>query len=192
MPTDTFSQQYLAEMRQILDNLNPARIDTFASGLRAVRDRSGRLFILGVGGSAASASHAACDFRKIANFEAYAPTDNIAELTARANDVSWDSIFRESLRVSRLCARDALLILSVSGGLYSPPRSINLIWAVNYAASVGATVFGLVGRDDGYTPRVADFCVVAPFVNPSRITPYTESLHSVLWHLLVNHPVLAL
>lgn len=189
MPVDTFSRTYLAELRQILDALDPAQIDAFAQALRDIRNRSGRLFILGVGGSAASASHATADFRKIAGIEAYAPTDNVTELTARTNDEGWDSVFVAWLQGSRLNQFDAVLVFSVGGG--GLEASPNLAPALSGAHALGATIFGIVGRTGGYTFGVADHCILIPTVNPSRITPHVESLHSVLWHLLVNHPVLA-
>jgi len=158
--------------------------------LAGVRSSGGRLFILGVGGSAANASHAVNDFRKIAGMEAYAPTDNVSELTARTNDEGWASVFEAWLRVSRLSGRDALLVFSVGGGDLEKQVSPNLVAALRYAKSVGARVAGIVGRAEGYTAQVADACVVIPVVNPKHVTPHTEAFQAIVWHLLVSHPAL--
>ena len=154
------------------------------------RARGGRLFVLGVGGSAANASHAVNDFRKIAGLEAYAPTDNVSELTARTNDDGWASVFVEWLRVSRLRAEDAVLVLSVGGGDMEKSVSPNLVVALMYAKQVGARVVGVVGRNGGYTAQVADACVIIPTVDPARVTPHTEGFQAIVWHLLVSHPLL--
>jgi D-sedoheptulose 7-phosphate isomerase len=186
----SFTNQYLAEARQIIDQLDRAAIERLADLLADTRARGGRLFILGVGGSAANASHAVNDFRKICGFEAYAPTDNVSELTARANDDGWPSVFDSWLRGSRLNARDMLLILSVGGGNLENNVSPNLVAALQYAKTIGANVGGIVGRDGGYTAKVADACVVVPTVNPTHVTPHSEAFQAVVWHLLVSHPKL--
>lgn len=186
----SFSTTYLAEVRQIVAALDPATLERMAVLLARVRARGGRLFLLGVGGSAANASHAVNDFRKICGFEAYAPTDNVSELTARANDEGWASIFAEWLKGSRMGRRDALLVLSVGGGDLARNISPNLVAAVQLARKVKASVLGIVGRPDGYTAKVADACVVIPRVNPERVTPHSEAFQAVVWHLLVSHPKL--
>jgi D-sedoheptulose 7-phosphate isomerase len=165
-------------------------VDAVAALLATCRAAGGRLFILGVGGSAANASHAVNDFRKICGFEAYAPTDNVAELTARVNDEGWAGVFEAWLRVSRLRPADALLIFSVGGGDLEKQVSPNLVAAIEYAKSVGAKVAGIVGRDGGHTRKSADACIIVPTVNPQHITPHTEAFQAVLWHLLVTHPLL--
>jgi len=186
----TFSRSFLDEVKTVVDGLNVASIDAVVEKLSAVRERGGRLFILGVGGSAANASHAVNDFRKITGMEAYAPTDNVSELTARTNDEGWHSVFQAWLAGSRLRPEDALLILSVGGGDAKNNVSPNLISALDYAKSIGATIVGIVGRDGGYTGKVADACVLIPIVNPGHITPHTEAFQAVIWHLLVSHPML--
>jgi D-sedoheptulose 7-phosphate isomerase len=186
----SFSDDFLAEVQRIVAEISRQDIEAMADLLATVRDRGGRLFILGVGGSAASASHAVNDFRKIAVLEAYAPTDNVSELTARTNDDGWASVFAAWLQGSHLNNKDALLILSVGGGDAQRNVSPNLVEAMKLAKSVGAAVLGIVGRDGGYTRQVADASVVVPTVHPSRITPHTESFHSVVCHLLVSHPKL--
>jgi len=185
-----FTQQFLDESVQILKALDGAVIDRLATGLAAAREGGGRLFILGVGGSAGHASHAVNDFRKLCAYESYAPTDNVSELTARVNDEGWDTSFSEWLKVSRLGARDAVLVFSVGGGNKEKNVSPNLVLALELAKTVGARVFGIVGKDGGYTAKVADACVVIPTVSPDRITPHTEGLCAVVWHLLVSHPAL--
>src|SRR6202161_1309735 len=184
----TFAEQFLTEAKQVIDGLNLDAIESVVSILAATRASGGRLFILGVGGSAANASHAVNDFRKIAGIEAYAPTDNVSELTARANDEGWSSIFDSWLRISRLRSEDLLLILSVGGGDLAQNVSPNLVAALKFAKSVGAKIIGVVGRDGGYTATVADACVLIPTVNPAHITPHTEAFQAVVWHLLVSHP----
>jgi D-sedoheptulose 7-phosphate isomerase len=186
----SFVQQYLSEAKQIIDQLPQNAIDRMALLLARTRASGGRLFILGVGGSAANASHAVNDFRKIAGFEAYAPTDNVSELTARTNDEGWATIFEQWLRCSRLRANDAVLVLSVGGGNLDKNVSPNLVCALQYAKSVGATILGIVGRDGGYTARIADACTIIPTVNPTHTTPHSESFQALLWHLLVSHPML--
>jgi D-sedoheptulose 7-phosphate isomerase len=182
------STQHLKETAEIAARIDPADCERCVDELRGVRDRGGRLFILGVGGSAANASHAVNDFRKIAGIEAYAPTDNVSELTARTNDEGWTSVFAEWLRVSRLNGKDCLLVLSVGGGNVEKNVSANLVAAIDAAKRVGARVVGIVGRDGGHTARVADACVIVPTVNPDAITPHTEAFQAVLWHLFVSHP----
>lgn len=185
-----FVRAYLDESVRVLESLDADDIDALARGLGSVRDEGGRLFVLGVGGSAGHASHAVNDFRKICGFEAYAPTDNVSELTARINDEGWDSAFAEWLRVSRLGARDALLVLSVGGGDRGRNVSPNLVSALELGARVGAQIFGIVGKDGGATKRAARACVVIPPLYAERITPHTEGLAAVIWHLLVSHPAL--
>ncbi len=184
----TYSAQHLAETRDIVAALDPALLERIVEGLAAVRERGGRLFILGVGGSAANASHAVNDFRKICGFECYAPTDNVSELTARTNDEGWATVFAEWLRGSRLNAQDGLLILSVGGGSLERNVSPNLVEALKLAKTVGASVFGICGKDGGYTAQVADACVIIPTVNPANITPHSEAFQGVVWHLFVSHP----
>jgi D-sedoheptulose 7-phosphate isomerase len=186
----TFAEQYLAETRQIAEKLSPAAIEQAAVILAETREKGGRLFILGVGGSAASASHAVNDFRKIAGMEAYSPTDNVSEITARTNDEGWDSTFAAWLRGSRLRAGDALLVLSVGGGSIERNVSANIVAALQHAKATGAKIVGIVGRDGGYTKQVADACVLIPTVNAGHVTPHTEEYHGVVWHLLVSHPAL--
>jgi D-sedoheptulose 7-phosphate isomerase len=188
MSSRTFAEEFLAEAAQIVANLDVASIEKAAALLAGARAAGGRLFVLGVGGSAANASHAVNDFRKIAGIEAYAPTDNVSELTARANDEGWSSIFDGWLRISRLRSEDLLLILSVGGGDLAQNISPNLVAALKFAKSVGAKIIGVVGRDGGYTATVADACVLIPTVNPLHTTPHTEAFQAVIWHLLVSHP----
>lgn len=186
----SYADDYLAEARHILDAIDTAAIEALVASLAALRDRGGRLFVLGVGGSAANASHAVNDFRKICGIEAYTPTDNVAELTARVNDDGWDSSFIEWLRVSKLSAGDFVLVFSVGGGNLEKNVSPNLVRALEHAKSVGATIGGVVGRDGGYTRRVADVCVLVPCPNPASTTPHTEAFQAVVWHLVVSHPKL--
>jgi D-sedoheptulose 7-phosphate isomerase len=184
----TYAKQHLAETISILGQLDPAIFERMADLLGAARDRGGRLFILGVGGSAANAAHAVNDFRKICDFEAYAPTDNVSELTARTNDEGWHTVFAEWLRGSRLTDRDAVLVLSVGGGNLEKNVSPNLVEALKLAKERGATILGIVGKDGGYTAQVADACCIIPTVNPETITPHQEAFQAVVWHLLVSHP----
>jgi D-sedoheptulose 7-phosphate isomerase len=186
----SFVRQYLEEVRQVTAQLNAEAIEQAADELARVRQRGGRLFILGVGGSAANASHAVNDFRKICGFECYAPTDNVSELTARTNDEGWATIFAEWLKGSRLSARDGLLIFSVGGGNLEKNVSPNLVAAIQLAKSLGASVVGVVGRDGGYTAQEATACVIIPTVNPDHVTPHSEAFQAVVWHLLVSHPKL--
>ncbi len=183
-----FTEGYLAEAVQIISKLDAASIEKAASILASTRAAGGRLFILGVGGSAANASHAVNDFRKIAGIEAYAPTDNVSELTARANDEGWSSIFDRWLRTSRLRSNDLLMVFSVGGGNIEKNVSPNLVAALKYAESIGTKIIGVVGRDGGYTATVADACILIPTVNSAHITPHTEAFQAVVWHLLVSHP----
>jgi D-sedoheptulose 7-phosphate isomerase len=184
----SFAREFLAEAGRIIEQLDSTAIDAVVALLVDTRARGGRLFVLGVGGSAANASHAVNDFRKITGIEAYAPTDNVSELTARTNDEGWASVFEGWLRVSRLGANDLLLVLSVGGGNAEKNVSPNLVTAVQYAKGVGARVAGVVGRDGGYTATVADACVIVPTVNPAHVTPHTEAFQAVIWHLLVSDP----
>jgi len=187
-----FARQFLAEAKEVIDRLDAASIEEAASLLARTRAAGGRLFILGVGGSAANASHAVNDFRKIAAMEAYAPTDNVSELTARVNDEGWATVFEAWLRGSRLRANDLVLVFSVGGGDLEKNVSPNLVAALQYAKTVGAKILGVVGRDGGYTAKVADVCVLIPTVNPAHITPHTEAFQAVVWHLLVSHPAVKL
>jgi D-sedoheptulose 7-phosphate isomerase len=184
----TFTRQFLSEAGQIVPLLDENAIERLVRLLAETRDAGGRLFILGVGGSAANASHAVNDFRKIAGIEAYAPTDNVSELTARTNDEGWNGVFDSWLRVSRLNAKDALLVFSVGGGNLEKGVSANLVAALRFARETGARIAGIVGRDGGYTAQVADVCVIVPEVNPLHVTPHTEAFQAVVWHLIVSHP----
>lgn len=186
----TFVQQYLSETAEIIRRLDVAAIENAAQALARARDGGGRLFILGVGGGAGHAGHAVNDFRKLCAFEAYAPTDNVSELTARTNDEGWDTTFEAWLRTSRIADRDAVLVMSVGGG--SPERqvSMNIVKGLQVAKAAGATIVGIVGRDGGYAKTVATACVVVPIVNPDHVTPHTEAMQAVVWHLLVTHPAL--
>jgi len=184
----SFSQQFLAEAKQVIDGLDVDRIERMATLLAETRSRGGRLFILGVGGSAANASHAVNDFRKIAGMEAYAPTDNVSELTARTNDEGWGTVFESWLQGSRLRREDTLLIFSVGGGDLERNVSPNLVKALQYAKRIGASILGIVGRDGGYTAQTADACVIVPTVNVTHTTPHAEAFQAVVWHLLVSHP----
>jgi D-sedoheptulose 7-phosphate isomerase len=186
----SFSQQFLAEVQKVTAQLDTDAIERMVFELAQVRERGGRLFILGVGGSAANASHAVNDFRKICGFECYAPTDNVSELTARTNDEGWATIFAEWLKGSRLNSKDGLLIFSVGGGNLEKNVSPNLVSAIQLAKQAGATVVGVVGRDGGYTAREATACVIVPTVNPDHVTPHSEAFQAVVWHLMVSHPAL--
>jgi len=186
----SYSHQHLKEAAQIISQLDPETCERAVRLLGDVRARGGRLFILGVGGSAANASHAVNDFRKIAGFESYAPTDNVSELTARTNDEGWPSVFAEWLKGSRLNKDDALLVLSVGGGDVGKNISANLVAALQLAKERGASILGLVGRDGGHTGKVADVVICIPTVNPDNVTPHTEAFQAMLWHLFVSHPSL--
>ena len=186
----TFTEEFLTEAGEIIRRIDVESVESVAVLLAGSRAAGGRLFILGVGGSAANASHAVNDFRKICGFEAYAPTDNVSELTARTNDEGWAGVFEGWLRVSRLQPADAVLVFSVGGGDLEKHVSPNLVAAIQYAKSVGAKVAGIVGRNGGHTRQAADACIVVPTVNPRHVTPHTEAFQAVLWHLLVTHPAL--
>ena len=186
----SFSSDYLAEAAKVCANLDAGAIEKVAELLAATRAGGGRVFFLGVGGSAANASHAVNDFRKIAGIEAYAPTDNVSELTARTNDEGWESVFAGWLAVSHLTNCDLLMIFSVGGGSVEKNTSVNLIRAMEYAKKAGAKICGIVGRDGGFTATVADAVVIVPTVHPDRITPHAEAFQAVVWHLLVSHPKL--
>ena len=187
---DSFARAFFDESIEAIRRIDSDAVDRLASALAKTRDAGGRLFILGVGGSAGHASHAVNDFRKICKFEAYTPTDNVSELTARVNDEGWESCFAEWLKISRIGDKDALLVFSVGGGNVEKNVSVNLVRAIDHARSAGARVFGIVGKDGGYTKQVADECVLIPVVSPQHITPHTEGLCAVVWHLLVSHPAL--
>ena len=187
-----FSAGFLAEAKCIIDRLDMTQIEHMAGLLAETRARGGRLFILGVGGSAANASHAVNDFRKIAQIEAYSPSDNVSELTARVNDDGWESCYANWLRGCRLNSTDMVFVLSVGGGDARKNISANLVRALDHAREVGASICGVVGRDGGYTAQVADTCILVPVVNSSTITPHTESFQAIIWHLLVSHPKLKL
>ena len=183
-----YTATYLEEAIQILCKMNHAKIDHMLDILLEVRQQSGRIFFLGVGGGAGHASHAVNDFRKIAGIECYAPTDNVSELTARINDDGWETSYKNWLQGSRLRGQDAVFVFSVGGGDAERKISANLVCALQYAKQVGARICGIVGRDGGYTAQVADACIVVPTVNPETVTPHTESFQAVIWHLLVSHP----
>jgi D-sedoheptulose 7-phosphate isomerase len=185
-----FTRQFLTEVQQITAQLDDMAIERCAEELAAIRERGGRLFILGVGGSAGNAGHAVNDFRKICGFEAYAPTDNVSELTARTNDEGWATIFFGWLKGSRINEKDGLLIFSVGGGNLEKNVSPNLVNAIQLAKAVGASVVGIVGRDGGYTAKEATACVIVPTVNPAHVTPHSEAFQGVVWHLFVSHPKL--
>jgi D-sedoheptulose 7-phosphate isomerase len=186
----SFAKEFLAEVQQVTAQLDADAIEKCADELAAIRERGGRLFILGVGGSAGNAGHAVNDFRKICGFEAYAPTDNVSELTARTNDEGWATVFSEWLKGSRINAKDGLLIFSVGGGNLGKNVSPNLVSAIQLAKKVGASVIGIVGRDGGYTAKEATVCVIVPTVNPTHVTPHSEAFQGIVWHLLVSHPKL--
>jgi D-sedoheptulose 7-phosphate isomerase len=184
----SYTTDYLAEASRILNGLDVRAVEKMVDLLVALRERGGRLFFLGVGGGASHASHAVNDFRKIAGIEAYTPTDNVSELTARANDDGWESVFVNWLKGSRLNENDMLFVFSVGGGNLERNISPNLVRALQYAQEVRATICGVVGRDGGYTARVANACVIVPTVNPETVTPHTESFQALVWHLLISHP----
>lgn len=186
----SFAEEYIAETIDIVRRIDAPSVDRLAEGLAAVRGRGGRLFVLGVGGSAGHASHAVNDFRKICAFEAYTPTDNVSELTARINDDGWETSFAEWLKGSRISERDAVLVFSVGGGNVEKNVSVNLVRAIDAARTAKAKIFGVVGKDGGYTKRLADECVLIPTASPDRITPHTEGLCAVVWHMIVSHPAL--
>jgi D-sedoheptulose 7-phosphate isomerase len=189
-PSSGFASSFIAESIAILEQVDIATVERMATALAHVRERGGRLFILGVGGSAGHAGHAVNDFRKLCGFEAYAPTDNVSELTARANDEGWDTCFAAWLQGSRIGERDGVLVFSVGGGSREKNVSVNIVRALETASEAGAHIFGIVGRNGGFTRQIAEECIVIPALAPDRITPHTEGLCSVLWHLLVSHPAL--
>ena len=186
----SYATRHLAESVEIIQRLDAGQIERLAEQMATVRQRGGRLFFLGVGGSAANCSHAVNDFRKIAGIEAYAPTDNVSELTARTNDEGWATVFVEWLKTSRLDAEDAVFVMSVGGGSLENNISPNLVRALEHAQSVGAAILGIVGRDGGFTARVGTAVVIVPTVNPDTVTPHAEAFQAVIWHLLVSHPLL--
>jgi D-sedoheptulose 7-phosphate isomerase len=186
----SYAEQHLTEVAEIIGRLDRQAIENVADLFAEVKRNGGRIFFLGVGGSAGNCSHAVNDFRKIAGIECYAPTDNVSELTARANDEGWATIFVEWLKVSRLSPRDAVCVFSVGGGDLERNISPNLVTALHYARAVGSKITGIVGRDGGYTATVADACVIVPTFNAATITPHAEAFQSVIWHLLVSHPKL--
>jgi D-sedoheptulose 7-phosphate isomerase len=186
----TYSQLYIKEAQQILDQLNSDEIERMAELIDELRQAGGRLFLIGSGGGAAHASHAVCDFRKIVGIEAYTPTDNVAELTARVNDEGWDTAYVDWLKVSKLSQTDMIFVFSVGGGDLEKNISPNIVLALKYAKEIGVKVLGVVGRNDGYTAEIADACIIIPTVNPSNITAHTESFQALVWHMLVSHPVL--
>lgn len=186
----SYAQQHVNEAITILQQLDVDAVEKMADLLAGIKHDGGRIFFLGVGGSAGNCSHAVNDFRKIVGIESYAPTDNVSELTARTNDEGWATVFVEWLKISKLNARDAIFIFSVGGGNLEKNISPNLVMALQYAKTVGARITGVVGRDGGYTATVADACVIVPTVNPDNITPHSEAFQAVVWHLLVSHPKL--
>jgi len=186
----SYTKQYLSEAAQIISQLDAGSVERMVDLLVRTREAGGRLFVLGVGGGAGHACHAIADFRKIAGLEAYAPSDNVAELTARVNDEGWDTTYVEWLKGSRLNSKDILFVFSVGGGDLERNISANLVRSLKYGLDVGAGIIGVVGRDGGYTAKVADACLVIPTVNPQTVTPHTESFQALIWHLLVSHPKL--
>ncbi|MEW6248871.1 MAG: SIS domain-containing protein [Nitrospirota bacterium] len=184
------AERYLEEAGRIIELMDREMIERIAAGLADLRARGGRLFLFGVGGSAANCSHAVNDFRKLCGIEAYTPVDNVSELTARTNDEGWETVFAEWLKVSRACGNDAVLVFSVGGGDAENNISVNLIRALDEAKRRGLKVYGVVGRSGGYTKKVGDAVVIVPTVNPAHVTPHTEAFHAVVWHCLVSHPKL--
>jgi len=187
----SYIDSYLAEAKEIIDRIDRDSIEKIMLLMLDTRKMGGRIFFMGVGGSAANASHAVNDFRKIAGFEAYSPSDNVSELTARTNDEGWESVFVQWLKGSRLKATDLIFVFSVGGGSLEKMISPNIVYALQYAKEVGAKICGILGRDGGYTAKVADACVIVPPINPSTVTPLSEAFQGVLWHLLVSHPSIA-
>lgn len=185
-----YSMQHCNEVRQILDKIDLEKIESMVSELFRIREKKGRIFFIGVGGSAANCSHAVNDFRKLAEIESYAPSDNIAELTARTNDEGWETVFSSWLETSKISSNDGIFVLSVGGGNLEAQVSVNICRAVDKAKASGATIFGIVGREMGYTQENTDFCLVIPEVNPMTVTPHAESFQSIIWHLMVSHPTL--
>lgn len=185
-----FSQKYLNEANQIIDRLDEKKIEKLVDLINEIKLNNGRIFFLGVGGSAGNCSHAVNDFRKIVGVECYAPTDNVSELTARTNDEGWETIFVEWLRVSKLTNKDLIFIFSVGGGSLEKNISVNLVEAIKYGKSLGSRITGVVGKDGGYTAQNSDTCIIIPIVNDQNITPHTEAFQAVIWHLIVSHPKL--
>jgi len=183
-----YINSYFSEMKEIIEKIDKEAIHKIIEILKEVRSNKGRLFILGVGGGAGHASHAVNDFRKLAGIEAYTPVDNVSELTARVNDEGWESVFVRWLEISSLSAKDAVMVFSVGGGHQEKNISMNIVDALNFSKKAGAKIIGIVGRDGGYTKKMADACVLVPVVNPETITPHTESFQAVIWHLIVSHP----
>jgi len=183
-----YINSYFSEMKEIIEKIDKEAIHKIIEILKEVRSNKGRLFILGVGGGASHASHAVNDFRKLAGIEAYTPVDNVSELTARVNDEGWESVFVRWLEISSLSAKDAVMVFSVGGGHQEKNISMNIVDALNFSKKAGAKIIGIVGRDGGYTKKMADACVLVPVVNPETITPHTESFQAVIWHLIVSHP----
>ncbi len=183
-----YINSYFSEMKEIIEKIDKEAIYKIIEILKEVRNNKGRLFILGVGGGAGHASHAVNDFRKLAGIEAYTPVDNVSELTARVNDEGWESVFVRWLEISSLSAKDAVMVFSVGGGHQEKNISMNIVDALNFSKKAGAKIIGIVGRDGGYTKKMADACVLVPVVNPETITPHTESFQAVIWHLIVSHP----
>lgn len=186
----SYSGNYLGEIHQIINKIDENTIERIVKQLVELRKNGGRLFFLGVGGGAGNATHAVNDFRKIAGFEAYTPSDNVSELTARVNDDGWNTVFVNWLKGSRIGSNDGIFVLSVGGGNQEKNISTNIVEGLKYAKSVGAKIFGIVGRDGGYTARLADACVIIPTVNPETVTPHTEAFQAVIWHLIVSHPAM--
>jgi len=186
----SFAATFLEETAQIVSQIDAVKLDEMAEQLAMIREAHGRLFFLGLGGGAGHASHAVNDFRKIGGFEAYTPTDNVSELTARINDDGWETSLEAWLRGSRLRSTDGIFVFSVGGGDRSKGVSVNLVRALEYASSVGARIFGIVGRDGGFTACVSKTCVIVPTLNPDHVTPHTEGFQAILWHLLVSHPTI--
>lgn len=184
----SYAEQYLNEAKSVIDRIDARQVEAMAELVAGIREKGGRIFFLGVGGSAGNASHAVNDFRKICGIEAYAPTDNVSELTARINDDGWDTAYVNWLKGSRLSNKDLLFIFSVGGGNLEKNVSANIVKSLQYGKETGAKVCGVVGRDGGYTAKVADACVIVPTVNPENVTPHTEAFQAVIWHLLVSHP----
>ena len=182
------SQKYMKQVQQLADEIDCLAIENMVKGLAQLRNQGGRLFVLGVGGSAANASHAVNDFRKLCGIEAYAPTDNVSELTARTNDEGWESVFSGWLKISRISAKDAVFVFSVGGGNKEKNVSVNLLHALDDAKSIGAKIFGVVGRDGGHTAKVGDTVVIVPTIDTDLVTPHTEAFQAVVWHCLVSHP----
>lgn len=186
-----YTTNYLDEVKQIVNQIDPVTIENMADLIVKTRDKNGRIFFLGVGGGSGNATHAVNDFRKIAGIESYTPTDNVSELTARTNDDGWNTVFLEYLKTSRLNENDMIFVFSVGGGDEEKNISANIVNALNYAKNIGAKITGIVGRDGGYTAKVADACVVIPTVNQKTVTPHTEAFQGVIWHLIVSHPNVA-